>query len=297
MRRTLLAQMEYDIRVKLGEGDLNLRDLEGLSISVPGGAQVPLREVAQVVKVNGPTGISRDNQARVVTVTADVAGRDLGTVTGDIQQAAKELKLPNGYQIEYGGQNKEMMESFQSLGLALVLSIILVYMVMASQFESLMHPFVIMFSMPTTFIGVVAGLAVTGRSLSVPAFIGVIMLAGIVVNNAIVLVDYINTLRRGGMEREEAIVCAGPVRLRPILMTTLTTVLGLAPLTLGLGEGGESQAPMATVVVSGLTMSTLFTLVFVPVVYTIMDDTAEWLRKRLGETGKILPAKENRPPA
>jgi len=176
-----------------------------------------------------------------------------------------------------------MMESFASLGLALLLSIILVYMVMASQFESLMHPFVIMFSIPTTFIGVVGGLAVTGRSLSVPAFIGVIMLMGIVVNNAIVLVDYINTLRRRGASREDAIVQAGPTRLRPILMTTLTTVLGLVPLALGIGEGAEAQAPMATVVVGGLTMSTLFTLVFVPVVYTIMDDAGQWFRKKRGQ--------------
>ncbi len=279
-----LAGKEYDIRVKMGDGNPNLMELERLTIAAPNGSRVPLREVAQLSKVNGPTAIKRENQARVVNVTADVTGRDLGTVTTEIQQVLKKVNLPNGYMIEYGGQNKEMMESFASLGLALLLSIVLVYMVMASQFESLMHPFVIMFSLPTTFIGIVAGLAVTGRSLSVPAFIGVIMLAGIVVNNAIVLVDYINTLRREGLAREDAIVKAGPTRLRPILMTTLTTVLGLIPLTLGLGEGAESQAPMATVVVSGLTMSTLFTLVFVPVIYTIMDDAGEWVKRKRGNS-------------
>lgn len=273
---------EYDIRVKMGVGNPDLAELERLTIAAPNGTRVPLREVAQMSRVNGPTAIQRENQARVVNVTADLTGRDLGTVNAEIDLALKKVNIPQGYMIESGGQNEQMMESFASLGLALLLSIVLVYMVMAAQFESLMHPFVIMFSLPTTFIGVVAGLAATGRSLSVPAFIGVIMLAGIVVNNAIVLVDYINTLRREGLAREEAIVKAGPTRLRPILMTTLTTVLGLVPLTLGLGEGAETQAPMATVVVSGLTTSTLFTLVFVPVIYTIMDDAGEWVKRKRG---------------
>lgn len=274
---------EYDIRVKVGENSPTLMELEGLTIAAPTGGRVPLREVAEIVRVNGPSSINREDQSRVVNITANVVGRDLGSVTTELKQAMDEVRLPGGYFIEYGGQNQEMMESFASLGLALLLSIILVYMVMASQFESLMHPFVIMFSIPTTFIGVVGGLAVTGRSLSVPAFIGVIMLMGIVVNNAIVLVDYINTLRRRGASREDAIVQAGPTRLRPILMTTLTTVLGLVPLALGIGEGAEAQAPMATVVVGGLTMSTLFTLVFVPVVYTIMDDAGQWFRKKRGQ--------------
>ncbi|MBU7006001.1 efflux RND transporter permease subunit [Phosphitispora fastidiosa] len=274
---------EYDIRIKVGENNPNLRELEGMTIVAPTGARVPLREVAEIARVNGPTSINREDQSRVVNITANVVDRDLGSVTTELKQAMDKVRLPGGYSIEYGGQNQEMMESFESLGLALILSIILVYMVMASQFESLMHPFVIMFSIPTTFIGVIGGLAVTGRSLSVPAFIGVIMLMGIVVNNAIVLVDYINTLRRRGMERAEAIVQAGPTRLRPILMTTLTTVLGLVPLALGIGEGAEAQAPMATVVVGGLTMSTLFTLVFVPVVYTIMDDAGQWFRKKRGQ--------------
>jgi len=273
---------EYDIRVKVGENNPTLRELEGMTIAAPTGTRVPLREVAEITRVNGPTSINREDQSRVVNITANVVDRDLGSVTTELKQAMDKVRLPGGYSIEYGGQNQEMMESFESLGLALILSIILVYMVMASQFESLMHPFVIMFSIPTTFIGVIGGLAVTGRSLSVPAFIGVIMLMGIVVNNAIVLVDYINTLRRRGMERAEAIVQAGPTRLRPILMTTLTTVLGLVPLALGIGEGAEAQAPMATVVVGGLTMSTLFTLVFVPVVYTIMDDASQWFRKKRG---------------
>ena len=185
--------------------------------------------------------------------------------------------MPEGYFVKAGGETEEMTESFSSLGLAIILSIILVYMVMASQFESLFHPFIIMFSIPPTFIGVVLGLIVTGQSLSVTALMGYIMLIGIVVNNAIVLVDYINTLRKEGMERTEAILKAGPVRLRPILMTTLTTVLAILPLAFGGGEGSEGQAPLAVVVAFGLTFSTLITLILVPVVYTLFED---WLLKK-----------------
>jgi len=165
-----------------------------------------------------------------------------------------------------------MAESFGSLALALILAIILVYLVMVAQFESLLYPFVIMFSVPVTLTGVIFALLITGRSISVVAFIGMIMLVGIVVKNGIVLVDYINILRRRGLERNEAILQAGPRRLRPILMTALTTVMAMFPMALGIGEGGEAQAPLATVVVGGLLFSTLITLVLVPVGYTLMDD-------------------------
>jgi HAE1 family hydrophobic/amphiphilic exporter-1 len=211
-------------------------------------------------------------------------GRDLQSVTEDIKIRCDKLALPPGYILEYGGTDKEMQESFVSLAKALALSVVLVYMVMAIQYESFLYPFVIMFTMPTTVIGVVLGLLVTGRSFSVPAFIGLIMLAGIVVGNGIVLVDYINTLRGRGMEREEAIFTAGPVRLRPILMTTLTTVLAMVPLASGLGEGGESQAPMATVVIGGMTVSTILTLVLLPVVYTVFDDLGTRFKNRLRKT-------------
>jgi len=161
-----LGGKEYDIRVKVGEGAPDLAELERLTITAPNGTRVPLREVAQLSRANGPTSIQRENQSRVVNVTADVTGRDLGTVVAEIDQALKKVNIPQGYMVEYGGQNEQMADSFASLALALLLSIVLVYMVMASQFESLMHPFIIMFAMPTTFIGVVAGLAITGRSLS-----------------------------------------------------------------------------------------------------------------------------------
>jgi len=193
-----------------------------------------------------------------------------------------ELNIPPGIQLEMGGSNKEMLEAFADLGLALILAIILVYMILASQYESLLYPFVIMFAMPPTIIGVILSLVVTGRTLNVPSLIGIIMLAGIVVNNAIVLVDYINTLRRrDGMPRKEAILKAGSTRLRPILMTTLTTVLALVPLVLGLGEGSEMSAPMATAVFGGLSFSTLITLILVPCMYIILEDIKEKLVRRL----------------
>jgi HAE1 family hydrophobic/amphiphilic exporter-1 len=273
---------EFDIRVILPEEYRGkIRNLKDLMISSPLGVNVPLSEVIEADVDLGPTQIDRENQSRVATVNSQVSGRDVGSVSKDIQAKLKDLSLPQGYSIEYGGQNKEMEEAFGSLGRALLLAVVLVYMVMASQFESLVHPFVVMFSVPTMFIGVIGGLVLTGRTLSVPTFIGIIMLTGIVTNNAIVLVDYINVLRRRGMKRNEAIVTAGPVRLRPVLMTALTTILGMVPLALGIGEGAEIQAPMATAVVGGLITSTVFTLVFVPVVYTIVDDFGKWLKKVL----------------
>ena len=222
-------------------------------VASPTGALVPLRDVAVIETVKGPTQIIRDNQSRWVSVTGEISGRPLNVVMQDIQTVLSDLPIPAGVQLEFGGANKEMIEAFQDLSLALILAIILVYMVLASQFEGLLYPFIIMFSIPPTLIGVVFSLLFTGRTLNITSFIGIIMLAGIVVNNAIVLVDYINTLRRrDGMLREEAILKAGPTRLRPILMTSLTTILALIPLCLGIGEGAELSAPMATVVAGGL---------------------------------------------
>ncbi|BCV24053.1 efflux RND transporter permease subunit [Gelria sp. Kuro-4] len=273
---------EKDIRVQLAEESANsLAALRSLLISTPTGLTVPLADVADIVIARGPVTIDREDQARVVTVSCDVFGRPLGGVSQDIRRQLAGLKLPPGYTITFGGQNKEMADAFAGLSLALGLAVILVYMVMAAQFESLLHPLTIMFSMPLALIGVVLALLITRKAVSVPAFIGVIVLAGIVVNNAIVLVDYINALRARGLGMREAILTAGPVRLRPILMTTLTTVLGLIPLALGLGEGGEMQAPLAITVIGGLSMSTLLTLVVVPLVYTLFEDIGSGLRRRL----------------
>jgi len=278
---------EIDVRVYLdNEGDLSLNELEDLELTTPTGVQIPLKEVAEVKITEGPSVIERKDQTRTVAVTSKLHGRDLGHVMEDIQEKLKDYNLPSGYTIEYGGESKEMAEAFGDLGFALILAVALVYMILAGQFESFLYPFVIMFSMPVTIVGVVLGLLLTGRSFNIPAFIGVIMLAGIVVNNAIVLVDYINQLRDRGLSREEAILEAGPHRLRPILMTTLTTVLGMLPLAFGFGEGAEVRAPMATALIGGLTTSTLLTLVFVPVMYILLEDIIIKLKKKMGFLSK-----------
>ncbi|MDD4775262.1 MAG: efflux RND transporter permease subunit, partial [Syntrophomonas sp.] len=237
----------------------------------------------------GPVQITRIDQVREADITANLLNRDLKSVIDDVQAGVKNIELPVGYTVEYTGANEDMMESFSSLAMALLLALILVYAVMAVQYESFFNPFIIMFSIPTAFIGIVLGLVITGRTFNVPAFIGIIMLVGIVVSNAIVLVDYLERLRQRGMERQAAIIEAGRVRLRPILMTAFATVMAMFPLALGLGEGGEMAAPMATVVIGGLLISTLITLFLVPVVYSIFDDWKESARRRLRGRTDVAP--------
>lgn len=288
---------EYDVRVSLPEeSTTTIRDLETLVVRNNQGVNIPLTAVAELKQIQGPTEINRTDQQRGVNVTSDVLGRDLGSVTQDIQAKIAQIQLPDGYEISMGGQSETMMESFEQLALALALGIFLIYMVMAVQFESFTYPFIIMFSLPTMMIGVLVGLFVSKVSLSITAIIGLIMLAGIVVNNGIILVDYINILRAKGMERMEAIVEAGKSRLRPILMTTLTTVLAMVPLALAIGEGAEQQQPMAVVVVFGLMASTIFTLVFVPVMYVVIDNMSnktknifkwKWKRKSKKKGGDL----------
>lgn len=268
---------EIDVRVSYASGSYNDMDyLTNMTILTAQGAVVKLSQIASFELAQGPVQIIREDQVRKAEVTADLLNRDLNSVMTDIQARVAQMNLPAGYEISYGGENEEMMESFASLAIALLLAILLVYSVMAVQYESFFNPFVIMFSVPTCIIGVVFGLLVTGRAFSITAFIGVIMLVGIAVSNAIVYVDYLKQLRERGMERNAAIVEAGRVRLRPILMTAFTTILAMLPMAIGLGEGAELIAPLATVVIGGLLASTLITLVLVPVVYSIFDD---WGRK------------------
>ncbi|SHH09251.1 hydrophobic/amphiphilic exporter-1, HAE1 family [Thermosyntropha lipolytica DSM 11003] len=263
---------EVDVRIKyLAAGEKDIEYLKNITIMSPVGG-VKLSSLAVFEMGQGPVSITRVDQVRQADINGYLLNRDLKSVIDDIKKETDKLTLPAGYSIEFGGQAEDMMESFSSLAVALLLAIILVYAVMAVQYESFFDPFVIMFSVPTAFIGVVLGLLLTGRSFSVPAFIGAIMMVGIVVSNAIVFVDYLKKLRERGMEREEAILEAGRVRLRPILMTAFSTILAMIPLALGLGEGGEAQAPLATVIISGLLVSTLITLVLVPVVYSVFDD-------------------------
>lgn len=279
---------EIDIRVQLSKNrrqDIN--HLGQLTIRTPMGANIPLYEVAQFKEVDGQGTINRKNQERGANVTADIIGADLASISQSIEKEVQNIVLPEGYSINMGGQQEEMSDAFIDLALALLLAIFLVYAVMAVQFESFLYPFIIMFSIPATIIGIIVGFVITGRTLSVPSFIGIIMLSGIVVNNAIVLVDYINILRKRGIERDEAIISAGLQRLRPILMTTLTTVLAMAPLAIGIGEGSEMQAPLATVIVFGLSFSTLITLIFVPVIYIIMDNFSTKLKAISGGRSKL----------
>ena len=263
-----------DIRVRSTEKERrNLDDLRRLIVSPASyPLPVPLEAVATVHLVDGPAEIRRLDQERAAVVTANLSGRDLGSVVRDIEVATRDIAIPEGFDIGVAGQNEEMVRSFDSLKFALALAVFLVYLVMASQFESLLHPLVIMLTIPLGLVGSALGLMITDQTISVVVLIGLIMLAGIVVNNAIVLVDYINHLRRvEHLEKFKAVIQAGQVRFRPILMTTTTTVLGLFPMAVGLGEGAEIRAPMAIAVIGGLLVSTVLTLVVIPAVYTVVD--------------------------
>jgi HAE1 family hydrophobic/amphiphilic exporter-1 len=239
-------------------------------INTAGAVPIQLSTVADVKLVRGPNEIRRIDQERVALVTANLRGRDLGSVSEDIQSIIDGLLLPPDFRVRIGGQQREMATSFDSMKLAIALAIFLVYLVMASQFESLVQPFIIMFTIPFALIGVILTLLVTATPVSVVVLIGLIMLAGIVVNNAIVLIDYINQLRKRGLAKRDAIKQGGQVRLRPILMTTITTVLGLLPMALGFGEGAELRTPMAVTVIGGLLVGTLLTLVVIPTVYDVV---------------------------
>ncbi len=263
---------ETDIKIrydKIYRDDV--KQIKNFTITTPFGNQVPLKQVAKISKGEGPIKISREDQLRVVAITANVIGRDVGSAVKDIKTRLSNYELPSGYFIEYGGSYKQMQDTFATLGWALALGILLVYMVMASQFESLVHPFIVMFEMPLAFIGVGLALFITGQSLSLPSFMGVIMLAGIVVNNAIVLIDYVNQLRKKGMNKFDALVKGGTTRLRPILITSITTILGMLPMALARQEGAEMMRPMAIAVIGGLLVSTLLTLVVIPVIYSLVE--------------------------
>ena len=265
---------EYNILVQLQESDRkNLLDLDRVFITSYSGKQIPLSNVAKVVKAEGPVKIDRKNQERVLNVLAQVSGRPAGSVAAEIESEIKRsISVPENFSVEVTGIYKDQQESFKILFLALLLAVVLVYMVLAAQFESLLDPFIIMFSVPLGIIGVIWGLFLTGHSVNIVSLIGVIMMAGIVVSNAILLVDYTNILRKRGFELHEAVVKAGRTRLRPILMTSLTTMIALVPMAIGLGEGAEMRSPMAIAVISGLLASTVLTLIFVPTIYTIIEE-------------------------
>ncbi len=274
---------QYDVRVTLSEEDKrNIEQIKNIMLPSPRGAKVPLSRVADFEISTGPKEILRINQERYAEITASLFQTDLGTAVNSIQQRVSEnVEFPEGYSIRYGGQFQDLQQSFTDLFYAFLLAIVLVYMVMASQFESMVHPLVIMFTVPLAVIGVIFGLYITQTTISVPALIGIITLSGIVVNNAIVLVDYINRLREEGKSKIESILEAGPVRLRPIMMTALTTVLALVPLALGIGEGSELEQPLAIVVISGLLFSTFLTLYVIPVLYSLFTDISDKIKEKV----------------
>lgn len=255
---------KIDIRVRTDQVYLqSIEDLKQLSI-VEGATPIRLCDVARIIEDTGPSDIRRIGQKRVALITANIEGRDLASVSNEVLETLREVEKPREFFITLGGQNRELSTSYQSLRFALLLAVFLVYVVMASQFESIWLPILVMFSVPLAFIGVVLALFWTNTNLNVMVFLGSIVLAGIVVNNAIVLIDYTNQLVSRGLSIHDAIVQAAVVRLRPILMTTLTTVLGLLPMLLSHGEGSELRQPLALTVMAGLSSSTLLTLWIIP---------------------------------
>jgi len=273
---------EIDIRVRLRKVDRdNMAKVRRLGLRSPLGIDVPLAEVAYFSLGEGPSEIKRQDQERIVVVSANIFKRSFKEIADKITALLKEVKLPSGYSVELTGEREQIEESFNSLKWALVLSLVLVFMIMASQFESLWQPFVIMFTIPLSIIGVVLILILTQTPLSVMVILGVIILGGIVVNNGIVLIDYTNLLRKQGMTAEEAVLTASSRRLRPIIMTALTTILALIPLALALNEGAELQQPMAIAVIGGLTVSTFLSLIVIPTIYLGLEGVIVFVKSSI----------------
>lgn len=277
---------EYDVRVMFPRERFTSPEDLGSVALFPGarGAPIYLRDVADVYESIGPTTILRENQNRVLRLTGDVIAEvaPVGVVNDSIRARIADLQLPDGYGIIFGGEEEAIAENNRQLTIVVLLAIFLVFVVMAVQYESLINPLVILLSIPLSLIGVALALWVTNTPLSAPVLLGVILLAGIVVNNAILLVEYIEQHRRErGVEMEEAVVEAGVVRLRPILMTTLTTGFGMLPLALGIGQGSELMQPLAIAVVGGLSVSMLLTLFIVPSAYIILNRAADALKRWL----------------
>jgi multidrug efflux pump subunit AcrB len=263
---------QYNILVRLSEsGRSSVEDLRNIVLTTSGGQPVLLGNVAVIERAASPVQIDRKYQQRIIDVTANVSGRDLGSVAADIRDRLAQTRIPAGFEVKIGGNVEQQQKAFRDLLLAFALAILLVYVVMASQFQSLLDPFIIMFTVPLGIVGVFWALFLTNTTLSVTSFQGVIVMVGIVVSNGILLVDYMNHLRLRGVPLREAVVRGGRTRLKPILMTSLATVLGLVPM--GIGLGGEStQAPLAIAVIGGLTISTALTLFLIPALYMVFEE-------------------------
>jgi len=276
----------YDIQVRLTPQARDaIADLERLPlISTGSGAEgglVRLNQVARIEATSGPTQINRRDLTREVSINANVYGRSMGEVSADITAVLNQVQFPPGYSYRFGGSTKSMQESFGYALSSLLLAVLFIYMILASQFKSFLQPLALMTSLPLTLIGVVLALLMFGSTLSMFSIIGIVMLMGLVTKNAILLVDFAIRARADGLAREQALLLAAKVRLRPILMTTLAMIFGMVPLAFALTEGSEQRAPMGQAVIGGVITSSLLTLVVVPVVYCYLDDLAQWLRRRL----------------
>jgi HAE1 family hydrophobic/amphiphilic exporter-1 len=284
--RYKLRDKQIDVLVRsVDTRAASIEEIRNLIVNPGADFPVPLSAVADVQLSVGPSEVRRIGQERVAVVSANLAHGDLGSAVQALHGIVDEVTLPVGTTAFLSGQSEEMQESFRSMQFVLLLAIFLVYLVMASQFESLVHPFVILLTIPLALTGAVWALWLTGTTVNVVAYIGLIMLAGIVVNQSIVLIDAVNQARERGLAKHEAIVEGGRLRLRPILITKLTTILGLLPMALGLGEGAEVRAPMAITVIGGVLLTTFLTLLVIPVVYSVLD------RKTYPQTGEApVPA-------
>lgn len=264
--------VEFEVKVELDPRQkAQSNDLNNIQIQTAGGEWMPLRNLARIERYTGPTNVTRINQERVVEILTELDGVDLKTATNEAREALDQIEWPDGYRYALAGSAEEQQESFNFLLLAFAIAGILTYMVMASQFESMIEPFIIIFTIPLALSGVLIMLGITGTSISVTSMVGLILLSGIVVNNGIVMIDYIKILQARGLERHKAIVTGATRRLRPILMTALTTILSMVPLALELGSGSETWSPMARTVIGGLTMSTILMLFVVPSIYNLIN--------------------------
>jgi HAE1 family hydrophobic/amphiphilic exporter-1 len=274
---------EIDIRIRNRESDRrSLDDVRNLVVPGPGGKPLRLLSLADVHLDRGPAEIHRIQQQRAAVITGNLSGRSLTSVVEDVNDVLRRYPPPRGITPEWGGQSEEMKVSFASLRFAILLAVFLVYLVMAATFESFVHPFIVLFTIPLALVGVVAGLLATATNITIIVLIGIVMLVGIVVNNAIVLIDAVNRLRRNGMTKKEAVIRGGHIRLRPILMTALTTILGLLPMAISWGEGAELRSPLAVTVASGLFTSTFLTLLVIPAAYMVVPSLMD--RKNGGNT-------------
>ena len=263
---------EYDVEVRLQAQDRDrLEDLRDVSIGLPDGEQISLANIADVEHGLGPTKIERKDQERYITVSAEISGRDLGSVARDVRKAIDKIPAPPGFSYKVAGAEKEKKEAFRLLIIAVGLGMVLVYMVMASQFESLRDPFIIFFSIPFGIVGVIIALALAGQAMSVISFLALIMMVGIVVNDGIVLISFIGILRRRGLSVYSAIIEGGRSRMRPVICTSVTTMLAMTPLAFSRGEGSEIWVPFAVTVIGGLFVGTIITLVLMPTLYSVFE--------------------------